>query len=100
MKVYIAAVGFVVLTACAGVPESSPAPAAVTQVSQADVVAAPVAEDGDKRVCKRLTVAGSIRPMRVCATRSEWDAQTERDRENQDEFDRTRRSAEGARTFE
>lgn len=100
MKIVIAATAFVALSGCAGSPDRSPAPSAPAQVSVASSAAAPVVEDGDKQVCKRLTVAGSIRPTRVCATRSEWDAQTERDRENQEEFDRNRRSAEGARTFE
>jgi hypothetical protein len=69
----IVAVG-ILASACATTPEQKAA-----------------AEDNAGKVCKRMTVIGSIMPQNVCRTKEEWAAIDKQGREGVEDFDRARR---------
>ena len=49
------------------------------------------ADENAGKVCKRMTVIGSIMPQNVCRTEEEWAAIDKRGREGVEDFDRARR---------
>ncbi len=59
--------------------------------------AAPVAKsDKDRMVCKTEALAGSRVPKKVCATKGEWDARRQADR---DQLEKAQRAASAPRGF-
>lgn len=71
----IVAVG-ILASACATAPEQK---------------ATAAAEDKAGKICKRMTVIGSIMPQNVCRTEEEWAAIDKQGREGVEDFDRARR---------
>jgi hypothetical protein len=54
--------------------------------------AAKVADAGEKKICKRISVMGSNMPQKVCSTQAEWDVYDKAGQKTVDDFDRSRGS--------
>ncbi len=79
---------------------SSPSAPAAAETAPADAAATPAApvakSDKDRMVCKTEALAGSRVPKKVCATKGEWDARRQADR---DQLEKAQKSAIGPRGF-
>ena len=71
----------------ASTPAAGAAPMATEGAAQA---AAPAAKavDKDRQICKTEPLAGSRVPKKVCATKAEWDARRQDDKEQLDKMQR------------
>lgn len=70
----------------ASTPAAGAAPVATEGAAQA---AAPAAKaDKDRQICKTEPLAGSRVPKKVCATKAEWDARRQDDKEQLDKMQR------------
>ena len=70
----------------ASTPAAGAAPVAPEGAAQAAPAAKPV--DKDRQICKTEPLAGSRVPKKVCATKAEWDARRQDDKEQLDKMQR------------
>lgn len=79
---------------------SGPSASAATETTPpaaAAIQARPVAKsDKDRMICKTEALAGSRVPKKVCATKSEWDARRQDDR---DQLEKAQKAASAPRAF-
>ncbi len=78
---------------------SSPSAPTATETTPpaAATAATPVAKsDKDRMICKTEALAGSRVPKKVCATKSEWDARRQEDR---DQLEKAQKAASAPRGF-
>ena len=79
---------------------SSPSAPAATETTPPAAAATPVTpvakSDKDRMICKTEALAGSRVPKKVCATKSEWDARRQEDR---DQLEKAQKAASAPRGF-
>ena len=78
-----------ILAAAFVMAASSPAVGAAPAAPEAAVAPAPAAKaDKERQICKTEALAGSRVPKKVCATKAEWEARRQDDREQLDKMQR------------
>ena len=70
----------------AATPAAGAAPVAPEGAAQAAPAAKP--ENSDKQICKTEPLVGSRVPKKVCATKAEWEARRQNDKEQLDKMQR------------
>jgi hypothetical protein len=77
------------LAAAVAMAASTPAAGAASVAPESAAPAATVAKpDKDRQICKTEALAGSRVPKKVCATKAEWDARRQDDKEQLDKMQR------------
>ena len=77
---------------------SGPAAPAAAETAPPAAAAPPVVakSDKDRMICKTEPLAGSRVPKKVCATKGEWDARRQEDR---DQLEKAQKAASAPRGF-